>query len=252
MSIDSEKDLAALKRIGRIVTLALQEMTAHVCPGITTGELDAIGAAVLKKHGAHPAPTLVYNFPGATCISINDESAHGIPGDRAVHAGDLVNLDVSAELGGYFADTGATVPVPPVLPINHKLCTCTRAALDRAIASVRAGRPMNVIGRAVEREADRGGFVIIENLSGHGVGRHIHEEPRGVLNYYDDSDNRILTKGMVIAVEPFLSTHADHVVTGSDGWTLKTPDGSLTAQYEHTIVVTEGRPIVITATSSRS
>jgi methionyl aminopeptidase len=247
MSIDSEQDLAALKRIGKIVAMTLQEMTAHVRPGITTAELDAIGAAIMKKHGAHSAPRLVYDFPGTTCISINDESAHGIPGNRAVKAGDLVNIDVSAELGGYFADTGATVPVPPVSPLKHRLCRCTRAALTAAIAAIQAGKPLNVIGQAVEVEAERGGFAIVENLTGHGVGRHIHEEPRGVLNYYDDRDARVLAKGQVIAVEPFLSTHPDHVVTGADGWTLKTPDGSLTAQYEHTIVVTDNRPIIITA-----
>ena len=247
MSIDSEKDLVALKRIGKIVALAMQEMTAHVRPGITTAQLDAIGGAVLKKHGAHSAPKLAYDFPGHTCISINDESAHGVPGNRVIRAGDLVNIDVSAELGGYYADTGATIPVPPVSPLKHKLCSCTKAALNQAIKVVQAGKPMNVIGQAVEAEAERCGFSIIENLSGHGVGRYIHEEPRAVLNYYDDRDDRILTKGLVFAIEPFLSTRADHVVTGADGWTLKTPDGSLTAQYEHTIVVTNGRPIIITA-----
>jgi len=131
MSIDSEKDLAALKRIGKIVTLALQEMTAHVRPGVTTGQLDAIGAAVLKKHGARSAPTLVYNFPGATCISINDESAHGIPGDRAIRAGDLVNIDVSAELGGYFADTARRSPFRRFRPSSTN---CAHAHARRSTA----------------------------------------------------------------------------------------------------------------------
>ncbi|MBI4785516.1 MAG: type I methionyl aminopeptidase [Chloroflexi bacterium] len=246
MSIDSENDLVALKRIGKIVALALQAMSASVRPGMTTAQLDAIGGAVLRKHGAHSGPKLAYDFPGYTCISINDESAHGVPGGRVIRAGDLVNIDVSAELGGYYADTGATVAVLPVSPLKHKLCASTKAALDRAIKVAQAGKPINVIGQAIEAEAERAGFTIIENLSGHGVGRSVHEEPRGVLNYYDDRDDRILTKGLVVAVEPFLSTHADHVVTGGDGWTLKTPDGSLTAQYEHTIVVTNGRPIIIT------
>lgn len=247
MSIGSEEELQGLKESGRIVALALQEMIKHLKPGITTLELDRIGEAYLNKHGARSAPRLTYNFPGGTCISINDEAAHGIPGNRVVQAGDLVNLDVSAELNGYVTDTGATVAVPPVSPVKDRLLKCTRTALNNAIAAAQAGRPMNVIGQAVEAEARRGKFSIIANLAGHGVGRSIHEAPSEVLNYYDPRDRRKLKEGMVITIEPFLSTGATHVFEGSDGWTLRTPDGSLSCQYEHTIVITKGKPVIITA-----
>lgn len=246
MSIESESDLEGLKACGRVVAMALQEMAKHVRPGVTTAELDEIGAEFLRRHGAQSAPQLAYNFPAATCISVNDEAAHGIPGERVLQAGDLVNLDVSAELDGYVTDTGATFPVGLVSPGREKLCKCTRAALDKAIAVAQAGRPINVIGQAVEAEARHCNFNIVRNLAGHGVGRHIHEEPREVLNYYDARDRRKLTEGLVITIEPFLSPRARYVLDSPNGWTLKTPDGSVTAQYEHTIVITKGRPVVVT------
>lgn len=247
MSIESEQDLEGLKRSGRVVALTVLEMARHLKPGITTKELDDIGAAFLKKHGARSAPIMAYNFPGWTCISVNDEAAHGIPGDRVIQAGDLVNIDVSAELDGYVTDTGSTFAVPPVSPGKQKLMTCTKQALQNALSVARAGQSINAIGGAVEAQAKKCGFKVIRNLTGHGVGRHIHEEPRNVLNYYDNRDRRKLKEGMVLTIEPFLSTGAEAVITMRDGWTLKTPDGSLLAQYEHTIVITKGKPIIITA-----
>jgi methionyl aminopeptidase len=246
MSIESERDLVGLLCIGRIVGLALQHMKSHVKPGMTTAELDAIGEMFLKQHGARSAPQLTYNFPGFTCISINDEAAHGIPGERVIQQGDLVNIDVSAELDGYWADTGASVPMLPVTPIKQKLCDYTQAALNKAIAAARAGRPLNEIGRASENEARRGGFSVIRDLPGHGIGRSLHEAP-SVPGFYNKRANQRIKEGMVFTIEPFLSTRARHVVTGDDGWTLKTPDGSLTAQYEHTVVITKDRPILVTA-----
>ncbi len=247
MSIKSEKDLLALMRIGRIVGLTLKHMQTQLRPGMTTEELDAVGAKFLTHQGARPAPRLVYKFPGVTCISINDEAAHGIPGKRLIHEGDLVNIDVSAELDGYYADTGATTPVPPISAVQQQLCDCTRKALDNAIRAARAGQPLNVIGRAVEAQAKSCGFQIIRELGGHGVGRGLHESPRNVPNFYEPRLKQPLTEGMVLTIEPFLTTRARRVVTDPDGWTLRTPDGSLTAQYEHTIVITEDRPLLLTA-----
>jgi methionyl aminopeptidase len=246
MSIESEKDLIGLLRIGRIVGLTLQKMAESLRPGITTGELDAIGAELLRKEGARSAPILTYNFPGATCISINDEAAHGIPGSRVVQTGDLVNIDVSAELDGYFADTGATVPMLPVEPLKQKLADCTRSALEKGLAVARAGNRIYDIGRAMENEVRRCGFHIIRDLPGHGVGRKLHEPP-SVPGFFNKRANDILKEGLVITIEPFVSTRASHIVTAADGWTLKTPDGSLAAQYEHTIVITKDRPILVTA-----
>lgn len=246
MSIESDNDLRGLLRIGRIVGLTLREMRERLRLGMTTAELDAIGRAFLERHGARSAPMLAYDFPGATCISINDEAAHGIPGDRLIRPGDLVNIDVSAELDGYFADAAVTVPVPPTSDLQRRLCGCAQVALEKSIAVARAGRPINAIGRQAEAHARRCGFRIIRELTGHGVGRHIHEPPT-VPNYDDRKATALLSDGLVITVEPFLSAGSGRVIVAEDGWTLKSPDGSLTVQYEHTIVVSRGRPLVITA-----
>lgn len=246
MSIESEKDIDGLKKIGRIIALALREMKTRVQPGMTTAELDGIGKTILDSHGARSAPNLVYGFPGTTCISINDQAAHGIPNDKVIREGDLVNIDIAAELDGYFADAAITVPVPPITSLKWKLCHCTQQALTKGMAAARAGHPINAIGRAVESTAQQCGFNIIQDLPGHGVGRNIHEEPT-IPGFYAPWMNQRLTEGLVITVEPFLSTGAQQVVTDKDGWTLKTPDGSLSVQYEHTIVVTRGQPMIITA-----
>lgn len=246
MTIETQDDLVALKRIGRIVSLTLQKMLDAAEPGMRTRELDQIGEALLAEHGARPAPRLVYNFPGATCISINEEAAHGIPGERVIRAGDVLNVDVSAELGGYFADTGGTVVVPPSNPLKTRLCHATRAALAEAMKAARAGQPINRIGAAIERTAKAYGFKIIENLGSHGVGRALHEEPEHIAGYFDATDRRLLHEGMVITIEPFLSTKSRIVSETDDGWTLAGVRGNLSAQYEHTMVITQGAPIVIT------
>jgi methionyl aminopeptidase len=246
MTIETDQDLNGLKRIGRIVALTVREMQRQLKPGITTADLNDIGARFLEQHGARPAPGLTYDFPAATCISVNNEAAHGIPGERVIRSGDLVNIDVSAELDGYFADTGASMPVPPISALKRKLCNCARMARQKAIGAARAGRRLNEIGQAIETSARRCGFTVIRNVPGHGVGRGLHEEP-SVPGFYLPSADQRLTEGLVITVEPFLATGARQVVTADDGWTLKTEDGSLAAQYEHTIVITRGRPIIITA-----
>lgn len=246
MTIDSPEDLKHLRAAGRVVALILKHMQEAVRPGVTTAELDAIAAAMLANYGARSAPQLAYQFPGATCISINNEAAHGIPGSRTIQPGDLVNLDVSAELDGYFADAAVTVPVPPVAPRVHNLVLCAQRALRRAAASATAGRPINGIGLVIEQEARAAGFETLRDLGGHGVGRGIHEEPHNIANFFNPADQRILREGMALTIEPFITTGANHVVTQPDGWTLTTSDGSLSAQFEHTYVITRGKPVVIT------
>lgn len=247
MTVNSQKDLFYLKRIGELVAKTLQEMLENVKPGMTTEELDAIGERILRKKGARSAPKLVYNFPKTTCICVNEEVAHGIPGPKVINHGDLVNIDVSAELDGYFADTGASIAVTPVLPNIEGLCCCSQKALQRAISIVKAGTKINEIGKVIQDEASTAGFTVIKNLCGHGLGLSLHEEPKDIVNFYMPLDKRILREGQVIAIEPFISTHAEYVEEDKDGWTLKTLDGSFVAQYEHTIVVTKGNPIVLTA-----
>ena len=246
MSIDGRHDIDALKIIGAIVAEARDVMGAHVAPGVTTGELDDIGKKILDRHGARSAPQLAYGFPGATCISVNDDIAHGIPtSERVLREGDLVNIDVSAELNGYWADTGASFPVGAVSVQSAQLLKATKQALEDAMEHAIADAPINNIGRAVERRAKSCGFRVVRNLCGHGVGRYIHEEPQ-VPNTFQPRNRTVLKEGWVITIEPFLTTRATTAVTAEDGWTLRTPDGSRGAQFEHTMIITRDRPIVVT------
>jgi methionyl aminopeptidase len=245
MTIESDDDRSALAAVGRIIRETLAEMARQLCPGMTTAELDAIGGAMLEAEGARSAPRLAYDFPGHTCISVNDEAAHGIPGDRVLRDGDLVNIDVSAERDGYWVDTGGSFPVGPPSEAVADLCAHTRAALRKAVFAAKAGRPINAIAKAVEGEARRGGYNIIDGLAGHGIGRFIHEAPT-VANIYSSADRQRLHEGLVIAIEPFLTKGSGAIVEADDGWTLKTADGSLAAQYEHSVVITKGNPIILT------
>jgi methionyl aminopeptidase len=220
-------------------------MQRAAAPGWSTADLDAIGREVLARHGARPAPPTV-GFPAATCISVNDEAAHGIPSPvRHLADGDIVNVDVSANVDGYWADTGASVGIGEVAPIVRHLVDATRLANSDALDAARAGRPLRHIGRAVERRARRHGFSVIRNLCGHGTGGGLWEPPN-VPGWQDHSDDTLLWEGLVIAIEPFLSTGATFAEEADDGWTLRTP-GHLSAQFEHTVVVTHGAPLVLTA-----
>jgi methionyl aminopeptidase len=201
---------------------------------------------VLAANGARHAPRLDYNFPGDSCISVNDEAVHGIPGPRVVRAGDLVKLDVVAEKDGYFADAAITVPVPPVTDEKRRLAACARAAFEKAMEVARVGNRVSDIGRAVENEVKRHGFVVVRDLAGHGIGRKIHEEP-SVPNHWDWRARQVLTDGLVITVEPIVAARSGRVVEDPDGWTLRTADGGLSAHFEHTLVVTRGRPVLLTA-----
>ncbi len=246
MTVESKSDIIALKHIGKIVSRILQEMLSTAKPGMSTQELDMVRKRLLAKYGARSAPKITYNFPGYTCISINEEAAHGIPGERIILAGDVLNVDVSAELNGYFADTGGTTVISPTTPLKARLCQATRTALNEAILSARAGQPINTIGGAIQHVAHTNGFKVIENLGSHGVGRALHEKPKFIAGYYDPSDKRILRDGMVISIEPFLSTKNRIVHQAPDGWTLIGERNNFSAQYEHTLIVTRGKPIIVT------
>jgi methionyl aminopeptidase len=246
MTIDSQEELDALIRAGRVVAEARNAMVEAVAPGTTTGELDAVGRDVFRQHGARSAPRVTYRFPGSTCISVNDEAAHGIPSlKRQLREGDLANLDVSAELDGYFSDTGISVAVGEITAIARRLLEATELAQREAMDAAQPGSRLRDLGRAVEKRARRQGFRVIRNLNGHGIGRGLHEEP--TVPSIDDGQRMILREGLVLAIEPFLSVSSDHVIDDEDGWTLRTSDGSLVAQFEHSIVVTRDGPLVLTA-----
>jgi methionyl aminopeptidase len=245
MIVSDEKDLQGMMRIGKICGLTLKHMLDQVEPGMTTGELDRIGAAFLQKHGAASAPITAYKYPGWTCISLNDEAAHGIPGQRKIKAGDVINVDVSAVLEGYWGDTGASMIVPPADQTHRRLLDTTKDALYAAIAEAKAGAPIHNIGRVVEKIARKHNYRIIKQLSGHGVGRHIHEDPN-VPNFFVRSANTTLRNGLVITIEPFLNLGRGRIITDQDGWTLRTPDKSISAQYEHTVIINGDAPILAT------
>src|SRR5208282_5712501 len=246
MSINGPEELAGMRAAGAVVCLMLDAMKREVHPGITTAELDEVGAGVMKQHRARSAPALVYGFPGVSCISVNDEAVHGIPGKRAVQRGDLVKLDVTIEKDGFMADAAVTVPVGEVTEERQRLVDCAEQAFAKAMLVARAGFRVSEIGRVVEREVRRSGFSVIRDLGGHGIGRTIHEEPR-VPNYADPEANQVLTEGLVITVEPIIAAGSGRAFVAPDQWTMITADHRPSAHYAHTLVITKGAPMVLTA-----
>jgi methionyl aminopeptidase len=246
LSIQDEKELASLKAVGRVVRMVLDAMKVEVRPGVTTRYLDEIGMRVMHGNGARSAPSMVYQFPGASCISLNDEAVHGIPGDRELVEGDLVKLDVTVEKDGYFADAAITVPVGRVSAQAEKLMVCAERAFYKAMLVARAGFRVLEIGKMVEREVRKSGFKVVRELGGHGIGRTIHELPH-VPNYDDPNASQIMNHGLVITVEPIISSGSGRVFTDKDGWTVRTGDHALSAHFEHSLVVTSGAPILLTA-----
>lgn len=246
MIAKTNEDFENLKTIGRIVAEIRDALKDATKPGITTKELDELAGRMFEERGALSGPKGEYDFPGYTCISVNEEVAHGIPGSRTIKEGDIVNVDVSGSYNGYFADTGISFVVGDGFPDKEKLCEVAQSSFDRAMLKVKAGSRLNQIGKAVEREAKAQGLHVIKNLTGHGIGKSLHEAPQYVLNYFDAWETTILKEGMVLAVEPFISQKAEHIVEAGDGWTFVTPDKSLVAQVEHTVIVTNGEPIILT------
>src|SRR5882762_8715606 len=246
MSIQDELELNSLKAVGRIVRQVLDAMKAEVRPGVTTRYLDEVGGEVMRANGAHSAPSMVYKFPGINCISLNDEAVHGIPGDRELREGDLVKLDVTLEKDGYMADAAITVPVGRVTAQAESLISCAERAFHKAMLVARAGFRVFEIGRAVEREVRKSGFSVIRELGGHGIGRTIHEALH-VPNYADPEATQVLTEGMEITVEPIIAAGSGRATLAKDGWTVRTGDRALSAHFEHTLVITAGVPLLLTA-----
>lgn len=246
MTADSQKDMEYLKAIGRICAETLRKMMTATRAGMTTRELDEIGRAFLEAEGARSAPQITYNYPAATCISVSPVIAHGIPDEHVLHEGELIHIDVSAELDGYYADTGASLVVSKRDRSLQKLLDATKATLTKALRVAKAGNPLSGIGRTVEAEARKRGYNVIYDLTGHGIGRGLHENPKEILNFYNPGDHRVLHEGLVLAVEPFLTTGVGRTVQEKDGWSIRTMDRAIAAQFEHTIVVTKNEPVILT------
>ena len=252
MTADTDSDVRALKAIGHICAETLHKMLQVARPGMTTRELDEHGRRLLEQAGARSAPEVAYHYPGATCISVAPVIAHGIPGDYVLKQGDLIHIDVSAEQDGYFGYTGASLWISDEADATRpdaevkRLLDATRATLTRALSMVRAGRLLNGIGRAVQQEAQKRGYNVIYELTGHGIGRNLHEDPSEIWNFYNPRDRRVLKNGQVLAIEPFLTTGQGRIVEERDGWSLRMADNALGAQFEHTVIVTRGEPIILT------
>lgn len=248
MSITSNNDLVQIKKVSAIVAHTLRDMRAYAKPGMTTGQLDAYGGQLLAAHGAVSAPKLTYGFPGHTCISVNHEIAHGLPSpNKILQEGDLINIDVSAEYDGYWSDNGGSFVLGRDLHQHLPLVNASQRILHHAIRSIRGGVRIAEIGRLIETEARKSGYTVIRNLVGHGIGRSLHEAPEEIPNYYDRHNRERFRKDSVVAIETFISTGATHAHAHNDGWTLIARDGSFVAQHEHTIIVTDGLPFILTA-----
>jgi methionyl aminopeptidase len=250
MSISTEAEMEAMQRISEVVAITLKMMREYAQPGMSTKELDEYGGSILKQYGARSAPNLAYKFPGYTCICVNNEVAHGIPkAGTILKEGDLVNVDVSAELDGYWSDNGGSFVLGNDLFRHKRLVEASKEILQKAIYSVRDGFRISEMGRIIETEARKRGYTVIRNLLGHGIGRSLHEAPKEIPNYYDKFNRAKFHNNSVVAIETFISTRATHAYETNDGWTLKTNDGSFVAQHEHTIVVTKGEPIILTSSN---
>ena len=247
MSITQEFEWIGMQKASEAVAYALKEMTKYAQPGMTTKELDDYGARILSDFGANSAPYLTYRFPGCTCISVDSEFCHGIPSDkRILKEGDLVNIDVSAELDGFWADNGGSFVLGEDINQHQKLVDASKLILKKAIENIKGGVRISDIGHLIESEAKKNGFKVIKNLGGHGIGRSLHEQPDELLNYKNRFDQRRFKKNSVVAIETFISTTSTYADSLNDGWTMIGNKGGYMAQHEHTIVVTDGKPIILT------
>jgi methionyl aminopeptidase len=247
MTINNEKELQAMRAVSEAVAVTLREMRAYTRPGMSTKQLDNYGGQVLSTFGARSAPLLTYNFPGFTCISLNNEVCHGIPSnDRIIQDGDVINIDVSAELNGYWSDNGGSFIVGQDRHEKKHLVDTSREILRKAINSIKGGVKINEIGGLIEKEVRKAGYKVIKNLGGHGIGRGLHEQPDCILNYKDRIDERRFRKNSIVAIETFISTASTWAVELSDGFTLVGDKGGFSVQHEHTIIVTDGLPVILT------
>jgi len=248
MSITNEAELAGMQKVSEAVAYTLKEMRSYAQPGMSTKQLDNFGAHILAGFGAKSAPLLTYRFPGCTCISVNNEFCHGIPSyKRILKEGDLVNIDVSAELHGFWSDNGGSFVIGRDINGHQKLIDASKLVLHKAICRIKGGVRISDIGYVMETEAGKHGYKVIKNLTGHGIGKSLHEEPHEIANYRDLYNTVRFKKNAVVAIETFISTISTFAKTLNDGWTMVGNKGGFMAQHEHTIIVTDGKPVILTA-----
>ncbi|MBP0904972.1 type I methionyl aminopeptidase [Mariniflexile gromovii] len=247
MSITKESELIGMKKISEVVGTTLKLMRAYAKVGMSTKELDEYGGEILKRYGAKSAPYETYGFPGYTCISINKEAAHGIPSkNKILKEGDLINIDVSAELNGFWSDNGGSFVLGKDIHNHQPLVDASKNILRKAINHIKGGVKISEIGYLIETEAKKSGFKVIKNLAGHGVGRSLHEAPENILNYRVKSNRERFKKNTTVAIETFISTISTVAVELNDGWTLVGNKGGYVTQHEQTILVTDTYPVILT------
>lgn len=244
--IKSKEEREKIRATGHIVAEMLAELRNAVRPGVTTQELDTLGATLLKRSGAKSSALGYHGYPASLCTSVNEEVVHGIPGKRALREGDIITLDFAANYNGWHADSAITVPVGTVSPDVQRLLKVTEDALYRGIAVARAGNRLHDIGRAVQQFVEAAGFSVVRNYGGHGVGRSMHEDPQ-VLNYVETGyPNSVLKPGMVIAIEPMVIMGEKKTQVLADEWTVISADKTQAAHFEHTVAITEGDADILT------
>ena len=236
-----------MREAGRLVGTVLTELAGAVAPGVSTADLDEMAERTIRAAGARPAFKGYHGFPATICASINDEVIHGIPSrERVLRQGDVISIDVGAELGGYYGDSAVTLAVGAIAEDAARLLRVTEGSLFAGIAQARSGRRLSDIGHAVQRFVEAQGFSVVREFVGHGIGQQMHEEPQ-IPNYGEPGRGPRLTEGMVLAIEPMVNAGKPAVKVLSDGWTAVTRDGSLSAHFEHTVAVTDGAPLILTA-----
>lgn len=240
------KEIDALRRCNQIVALVLKELKEAVAPGVTTRELNERAEASLKVYGGEPAFKGYRGFPASLCASINEQIVHGIPDGRKLKEGDIISLDFGVKLDGFYGDAAITVAVGEIGNTARSLLEVTEQALYRGIEQALAGNKLSDICQAVQWWVEKNGFSVVRDFVGHGIGTSLHEEPQ-IPNYGVPLPNPRLQEGMVFAIEPMVNEGTHEMRILADGWTAVTADGKLSAHFEHTIAITGGGPIILTA-----
>ena len=245
MNLKTEYEIGLMERAGRLLASVVDEMRAAVKPGLTTGDLDKLADRLIREGGARPGFLGYQNYPKSTCISVNDEVVHGIPGKRSLRQGDIVSLDLGLVLDGFWAAMGCTVAVGNISPEAERLVRVTEESFWVGIEHAQAGGRLGDISAAIQGHVESHGYSVVRQFVGHGIGRNMHEDPQ-VPNFGTSGTGPLLKAGMVLAIEPMVNAGGYDVYIKPDGWTVCTSDGSLSSYYENTVAITVEGPRVLT------